>query len=106
MKNNNKTGVLALSQIFILIIGIVAISYAVGSEARIVSAAVGTEDCSIYFTYEGSTYTATGERTLKDNKGQFYGKTEGRWYCLTCIDNSPIAGLTFNTQADAAVAAV
>ena len=33
----NKTGVLAISQIFILVIGIIAISYAIGSEVRVVS---------------------------------------------------------------------
>jgi len=43
MKKQNKTGALAITQILLLIIGIMAISYAIGSSVVVVSASAG--DC-------------------------------------------------------------
>ena len=53
MKIKSKKGGLALSQIFILIIGIIAVSYAIGSEVRIVS---GDLDDPCKFEYGTHTY--------------------------------------------------
>ncbi|MCK5044036.1 hypothetical protein KAR52_03485 [Candidatus Pacearchaeota archaeon] len=91
----NKKGTLAISQIFILVIGIIAISYAVGSEARIVSAATGdTIVGSFCIKYMSSTGEQIGEYNLIGNDytnvkigswqsgdGAYYLKNDGGlWY--------------------------
>ena len=43
IKRNDKKAALAITQILILLVGIIAISYAMGSSMEVVSAAGGTQ---------------------------------------------------------------
>lgn len=99
-KKNYKKRVVALSQIFILVIGIVAISYALGSEVRVVSAQIectGTtkdteprnENGNIVFCYYHTDYekskkfTVTGNVNIKSSDGTTYQKFGSEWRYTT-----------------------
>lgn len=86
----NKKGILALSQILILVIGIIAISYAIGSNVEIVSAdgeaAPGGSDC--IFTYQSIRDLQTREygvthvgRIIETKQPTvIFRKDAGRWF--------------------------
>ena len=111
IKKMKKTGALAISQIFILIVGIIAVSYAIGGGVGIVSGAAES-DCIKeqswepvkineaglpYFCYGNSTlgfkiYTAISENNLKREIGQrIYKKIGDKWYYGSILITEEIA---------------
>jgi len=103
MKKIKTTGALALSQIFILIVGIIAISYAIGSEVGIVSARVPTlgDVCIKYLggtglnygSYAPQTTSPTSEKLVnakyyKNNKiGILWSQGDGAYYLAVDTNN-------------------
>ena len=61
-------------QIFILVIGVIAVSYAIGSEVGI----VGAQDAS--FVYGGRTYTVEGSNKIIREDGREYTLKGSTWY--------------------------
>jgi len=82
MRKQNKTGALAITQILLLIIGIMAISYAIGSSVEVVSAAEGSgcttddecaDECSGTYLKSGGRCNADGTCSYTEQPQQVEG---------------------------------